>query len=128
MNPFRQGHDDKPDPVEINVTIRQSDASGLAELKTLILALSAQLSQVKESVMTSAADFQAGFARIDKATSLIAERLKALSANIGSMSADEETAAKAQLDALAATLEAMGANPDQPVPVPVPPEEPPVTP
>jgi hypothetical protein len=127
---FHHDRDDKPDPIEIHVTldIKGLEASGAGELKALIQHLTAIVNTAKDQIMTSAADFQAGFARIDKATTVIAERLRTLSQNIGSMSGAEEDAAKAQLEALATTLETMGANPDNPVPTPVPPEEPPVTP
>ena len=97
------------------------------ELYELLARMLASLQRIEGLIMTSLQDFQAGFARIDTATTAIAERLRTLSQNLGGMTPAEEDAAKAQLDALATTLEAMGANPDQPVPVEVPPA-PPVTP
>ena len=70
--------------------------------------------------MTTAAEFTAAFAKVDVATSDIAARIAKLSSNIGSMSAEEEDAAKAELDRITATLEAMGKDPANPVPVPLP--------
>jgi hypothetical protein len=98
------------------------------ELHEVLCKILVSLERLELIMATTAAEFTAGFARIDAATTAIAERLRTLSAGLGGMTPAEEDAAKAQLDALAATLEAMGANPDQPVPVPVPPEPPPVTP
>ena len=81
------------------------------------------LQRTERLLMTSLQDFKDGFARIDAATSAIAQKLRDLSGQIGNMSAADEDAAKALLDSAASALEAMGANPDNPVPVPVP-EEP----
>jgi uncharacterized protein YukE len=122
-NPFRQGRDDMNAPIEINVTIKSDSASGDAgDLKTLIKALAAQLTQVKKEIlMATSAEFQAGFDRLNTATSQIATVLAGISANLGSMTKDEENAAKAQLDAAVASLEAMAASATNPVPV-----EPPV--
>lgn len=105
-------------PIEVNITVK--GASDIGELKHLIQSLVIATGQLKEKVMTSAAEFTAAFERVNVATSAIAERLRTLSGQIGSMSGAEEDAAKAQLDQLAATLEAMGATPDNPVPVPLP--------
>jgi hypothetical protein len=73
----------------------------------------------EKMIMATLAEFQAGFQRMDQATSQIAARLKRLSDQIsaGGMTPDEEAQAVAQLNAAASALEAMGKEPENPVPV-----------
>jgi len=77
---------------------------------------------MEKLMTTSLQDFKDAFARVDTATTAIAARLKALSDGLAGMTPAEEEEAQAQLNALAATLEAMAANPDDPVPVDLPAE------
>lgn len=90
------------------------------ELHELLFKMLASLHRLERLIMTTTAEFQAGFARIDTATTAIAERLRTLGEGLAGMTPAEEDAVKAQLDALATTLEGMGSNPDDPVPIPVP--------
>lgn len=113
---FRPGHSG-PDPETstqiIVVHVHQQGSKGYKKLRKAI-------KDLKEILMATAADFAAGFARIDTATTAIADLLRQISTQVGSMTKDEEEAAKAKLNSIADTLEAMAANPVNPVPVPVP--------
>ncbi len=68
--------------------------------------------------MATVAEFEAGFQRIDVATTKIAETLRVLSGQIGSMTTEQEEAARVRLSAVADALEALAAQgPSNPVPV-----------
>ena len=71
-------------------------------------------------------NFEVGFTRRGAATTQLAERIRVLTDKIktGGMTAEEEAAAWAKFDPLIASLEAMGADPGDPIPVPVPEPEP----
>lgn len=72
-------------------------------------------------IMSTLAEFEAGFARIDTATTAIADILRDIGGQIGSMTKAEEDAAKARLEGVAVALEALASQgPTNPVPVPVP--------
>lgn len=76
----------------------------------------------QEIIMASNAQFETAFDRINVATSAIAQLIRDLIANqqAGNMSAEEEDAAQAKLLACADALEAMAAEPTNPIPKPVP--------
>lgn len=76
-----------------------------------------------DKIMATLEQFNAAFARIDKATTAIGEQLKNIA---GSMTTPEEKEAHDKLLALATTLEAMAKVPENPVPVPVPEPLPPL--
>jgi len=105
-------------PLHIHIHSRTPEDG---DLRSLVLAIAENLTSVKETIMTTAAEFTAGFARVDAATTAIAALIRTLlDRPFGGMTAAEEDAAKAQLDAIATSLEAMAATPIDPVPVPVP--------
>lgn len=85
-------------------------------------ALFKQYQRLEKLIMTTSAEFTAGFARVDAATTAIAALIRDLIAKqqAGGMTADEEAAAQTKLLAVADALEAMAATPTDPVPVPVP--------
>ena len=111
----------KVDPIDVRVHL-PVHAGGSEQMAKLVESASSILN-VKEILMTTAADFQAGFARMNAATTAIAELIRALIAKqqAGGMTAEEETAVFNQFNAVADSLEAMAATPTDPVPVPVPP-------
>lgn len=75
--------------------------------------------------MATQQQFADGFAKIDKATNDLAARIESLVASIKSgLTPAEEAAALTQLEALVPVLEGMAASPADPVPMPVPPDEP----
>lgn len=113
---------DRPTEINLNVTIKHIDPSGLGQSAKLLNEILRQLTRMEVKIMATAAEFTAAFAKIDAATTLIADRLRTLSTNIGSMTAEEEGSARDQLEALATTLESMATTPTDPVPVPVPDE------
>lgn len=84
--------------------------------------LLAAINELKGLIMTTAAEFNAGFARIDAATTAIGQLIRDIVASqqAGSMTAEEEEAAQTKLLACATALEAMATNPTEPVPVAVP--------
>lgn len=78
----------------------------------------ARLSTIKEILMATAAEYQAGFDRVDAATSNIATLIRTLiDRPLGGMSSAEEDAFKAKLESVAGSLEAMAATPTNPVPI-----------
>jgi len=81
-----------------------------------------QFDQLKGLIMATAAEFTAGFDRVDAATNAIAALIRTLveRQQSGSMTAAEETAAQNKLLQVADALEAMAATPTDPVPVSVP--------
>lgn len=84
----------------------------LAETQSL------KFQELKELIMATAADFQAGFAKLDAATTAIAARIqKYIDAKQSGMTDAEEAAALVELGRLVAPLEAMGKDPVDPVPV-----------
>lgn len=85
-------------------------------------AINLSLVELKELTMTTAAEFTAGFARIDEATTKIAALIRDLISKqqAGGMTEEEETAAQDKLLLVASALEAMAATPTDPVPEPVP--------
>ncbi len=75
----------------------------------------------QEIIMSTVAEFEAAFARIDTATNQIAAILRDIGTQIGSMTAEQEDAARTRLEGVATALEALAASgPTNPVPVPVP--------
>lgn len=78
------------------------------------------LADLKGIAMATQAEFEAGFARVDAATTAIAAILRDLAGQIGSMTSAQEDAARDRLNAVASTLEAMAVTPTNPVPTPVP--------
>ena len=76
--------------------------------------------------MTTKADFDALIDRLNTATSKAAAILKDLRDKLaaGGLTADEEKAVQDKLSAVADALDAMAADPTDPVPVPVPEPEP----
>ena len=109
---------DKPrDSIDVNVTINSEPNEHIVKVLAEILH---SLSKLEQKLMATTAEFQAGFDRLNQATSQIATILSNISANIGNMTKEEEDAARDQLNAAAASLEAMAASATNPVPVPVP--------
>lgn len=79
------------------------------------------LIQLSRQIMATVSEFQAAFERVDAATTKIAETLRTISGQIGSMTADEEEAARVRLSGVADALEALAAQgPANPVPVDAP--------
>lgn len=77
--------------------------------------------RMTETIMATQDQFKAGFARIDAATTAIANKLRELKDIIGSsMTAEQEDAARADLERVAAALETMASDPTNPTPLPIP--------
>jgi hypothetical protein len=85
-----------------------------------LVALIQQL-QGKVSTMATKADFDNLVASVNAATNNIAARIAALEAKIatGGLTADEEANVLTELASVRANLEALGADPNNPVPPPV---------
>lgn len=85
-------------------------------------ALSPSLSKLENLIMATSQQYADAQARIDEATTAIAALIRKLVAQqqAGGMTAEEEDAALAKYSAVADALEAMGKDPNDPVPVPVP--------
>lgn len=88
----------------------------LGDLATLIQQLQRGL-----STMATKQDFDALVVAVNTATNNIATRIAALEAKIaaGGLTGDEEQAVLQELGNVRATLEALGADPTNPVPPPV---------
>lgn len=99
-------HEDRPSEV-----LRK-----LGDLGTLMHQL-----QRKVSTMATKADFDGLVAAVNTATNNIAARIAALEAKIasGGLTAEEETTVLAELASVRTNLEALGADPTNPVPPPV---------
>jgi hypothetical protein len=92
----------------------------LAGLSTL----TTHVHTIQETLMGMRQDYETLVTRIDTATNNVAAVLTQLRDQIGSnMTLEEEQAVKASLDAQITRLEALGSNPENPVP-----EEPPTEP
>jgi hypothetical protein len=74
---------------------------------------------LRRLIMATKEEFEAGFARVDAATTGIANVIRELIAKIeaGGMTAEEEAAVLARLGQSADALEAMAVTPEDPVPV-----------
>jgi hypothetical protein len=109
-------------PTEFHVHHELPHQETDAELKVVLEKITSSILSLKEILMATAAEFTAGFARIDAATTAIATLIRDLIAKqqAGNMTADEEAAAQAKLLQVADSLEAMASTPTDPVPVPVP--------
>lgn len=107
-------------PLDVRVHLPHQSTD--AELKTMLGKIVSSLTQLKEISMATAAEFTAGFARIDAATTAIATLIRDLIAKqqAGGMTAEEEADVFTQFEAVATSLEAMAATPTNPVPIPVP--------
>lgn len=81
----------------------------------------ANILKLEKLTMATAAEFQAGFDRVDAATTGIANLIRTLiDRPLSGMSTAEEDTFKAKLEQVASSLEAMAATPTDPVPEPVP--------
>jgi ABC-type transporter Mla subunit MlaD len=106
---------------DIAIHIHGTDHSGRSHeiLKKLgdLVAIIQQL-QGKVSTMATKADFDALVASVNTATNNIATRIAALEAKIatGGMTADEEAGVLSELSNVRQSLEALGADPNNPVP------------
>jgi hypothetical protein len=88
----------------------------LGDLVTLVQQL-----QRKVSTMATKADFDGLVVAVNTATNNIATRIAALEAKIaaGGLTAEEEQGVLVELGNVRTTLEALGADPNNPVPPPV---------
>lgn len=88
----------------------------LGDLVTLVHQL-----QKKVSTMATKADFDGLVVAVNTATNNIATRIAALEAKIaaGGLTGEEEASVLSELGSVRATLEALGADPSNPVPPPV---------
>jgi hypothetical protein len=102
----RDDHDDRPSEV-------------LRKLGDLVT--SVQQLQRKVSTMATKADFDGLVVAVNTATNNIATRIAALEAKIaaGGLTGEEEANVLQELGNVRATLEALGADPANPVPPPV---------
>lgn len=75
------------------------------------------LDRIEENMATKQ-DFETLLAAVDEATNKIAARIQALTDKLGQggMTAEEEAAIKTSLEAEVAKLQALGADPENPVP------------
>ena len=113
--------------MDITIThiVRFENSAALTELHAkldkIAFDTNVGFADLRNLIMTTAAEFQVAFAKVDTATSAIAARIQALlDRPLSGMSAEEETALKAQFDVLVTSLEAMAVTPANPVPVPPP--------
>lgn len=81
------------------------------------------IQSLEEYVMSTLADFEDVLGKLDAETTRIADKVAELVAKIqaGGLTLDEETQVKTALDAELAKLKAIGADPQNPVPVDQPP-------
>jgi hypothetical protein len=100
----------------------ETKAGGYSDLCLKLNAIAESQQEIKELIMATAAEFTAGFAKLDAATSAIAARIQKYidAVQTGNMTDAEEAAALATLGGAVTALEAMGKDPVNPVPVPVP--------
>lgn len=102
------------------------DSTIIEELRSAIEGLKMSMRELtlwRQTVMATLEQFTAAFARIDTATTAIADRIKKLEDSIKNMglTAAQEDTLLGQLSGLADSLDAMGKEPTNPVPVPPPP-------
>lgn len=105
----------------LNLHLHHHGFSG-GELKAMLDKLAESVSQLKETIMVTAAQSDAAFERVNVATTAIAVLIRDLitKQQAGGMTAAEEEAGQTKLLGVADALEAMAVTPTDPVPVAVP--------
>lgn len=105
--------------MKINVTINWHDQA-LHDRVDMLESKTHRLEEVAENQMTFNETMDGRIAAMDTATTAIANELSVLRQQLadGSLSEAERTAILAKLDAHIATLTQLGADPNNPVPVP----------
>lgn len=128
MNPpaARSIHIEEPHGLRIEVHAQtveiHNHGAGAAELHALHTQSNTHQHQLKEILMGMKEDFAQGLKDVEEATTAIGARIDKYIADqaAGGMTAEDEAAQLARLQQDAAALKAMGKNPADPVPVPVP--------